>query len=89
MSKDSKIGSTIIDLAAAIGGAWLFVELVKAFGKTKTMYRCPCCNGAIEPLVGHCPHCHVKLSWAQGLDGLSNKHDIENALRKKSEYRED
>jgi lipopolysaccharide biosynthesis regulator YciM len=63
MSKDSKIGSTIIDLAAAIGGAWLFVELVKAFGKTKTMYRCPNCNGAIEPLVGHCPHCRVKLSW--------------------------
>lgn len=52
---------TLFRIGALVGGAWITVELIKAF--SKKVYSCSHCGNEIQKGVSRCPHCGVKLKW--------------------------
>ena len=48
-------------IGALMGGAWITVELIKAF--SQKVYLCPHCRKEIEERISKCSHCGVELIW--------------------------
>ena len=45
-------------------GGWLFLLLIRTFGKKKICYDCPVCNyNEVEYGTDQCPNCKHYLSW--------------------------
>lgn len=54
---------TLFKGAALIGGAWLTIELLKAFSRKVTVYSCPVCNVDITYNETPCHNCSSDLEW--------------------------
>ncbi|MEK7814112.1 MAG: zinc ribbon domain-containing protein [Candidatus Desantisbacteria bacterium] len=52
---------TLFRIGALMGGAWITLELIRAFGQE--YYICPHCGIEIQRGMTNCPHCEVKLKW--------------------------
>ncbi len=48
-------------IGALMGGAWITVELIKAF--SQVIYTCSHCGMEVQRGNYICPHCKVKLRW--------------------------
>ncbi len=45
-------------------GGWLFLLLIRLFGKRKICYDCPVCSyNELEYGTEQCPNCKHNLSW--------------------------
>jgi predicted RNA-binding Zn-ribbon protein involved in translation (DUF1610 family) len=60
MPKKSAL-DTLLETSAMIGGGWLAIMLIKAFGKE--VYKCPNCKNEIEYHAKKCTSCNADLNW--------------------------
>jgi hypothetical protein len=61
-NKQDSFWDGLLKVGAAIGGAWLFLELYRKI--VGEYYICPNCNQNFdEKYASRCPHCNVKLKW--------------------------
>ncbi len=52
---------TLFRIGAFVGGAWITVELIRAF--LPTSYICSHCDKKVPKGISECPYCQVKLKW--------------------------
>lgn len=63
-NQNSNTGDGILKTLAIIGGAWLGIEILKAFGEKKTVYNCPICQfNELEFGTKICPNCNSNIIW--------------------------
>lgn len=61
---DDRTKDKILTSVALLGGGFLFVELLKLFGKKTTFYSCDRCRyDQLEFGTTMCPNCKSKLKW--------------------------
>lgn len=55
----------VLKAGAVIGGAFLAVEILKAFSEPVKLYSCPNCRSDIKYGDKICENCKVDLNWNQ------------------------
>ena len=63
MANEGKFVEGLAKTFALIGGAYIFVELLKLVSKKEIYYCCPQCNEGVKYGMKNCPHCQVDLTW--------------------------